>query len=319
MKTTSFVAFALLFSLISCQGLPPIPGLTESFLGRGFDLYADAARDAIVTFTLTCDEVWSNPYDSRKPYCVPDEVLVANIGQTQGKEEPYFFSSISDYSNQVLNWFDLSNKSASGINSVSGKVDIVTTSLKSGQYSVVLQYRAFYFYQIKLWPGTEANRFFQMALENLPTRYETVSEKQAYREFIKQYGSHYVSRATLGGRFEIIVIVDNSLFRNKSSAWVQGEINKAIDAAKTQLVNITLTNVDEEFKNKSKVITNFIGGDDTLIQQKDGYTKWLNSIPKKPAAVKRSLETYANRDFVKNNAKRTNLLAAVDQYLLNKN
>jgi len=133
--------------------------------------------------------------------------------------------------------------------------------------------------------------------------------------FIKQFGTHIVTRATFGGRFEIMVVVENSLFSNKSSSWIQAEINKAINIAKTQYINVTLNSLDEEFRNHSKIVTNFIGGDPTLISQKDGYTKWLNSIPANPAALKKSLEPYANRDYVKDTRKRDNLLAAIQQYL----
>jgi len=318
MNSSLLFVFLFLFSLISCQSLPIIPGCADSYIARGYDLYADSPRDSIVSFTYTCDEPWSNPYDGRKLYCVPDEAIVMNIGQTQGKDEPYFFSSISDYSNQILIWFDVSNKTANGTNAISGKTDIITTSLKSGQYSVVLQYRAFYFYSLKLWPGLDASRFFTMALDNLPLRHDTPQEKLAYRNFVKQFGSHFISRVTLGGRFEIVIIVENSLFRNKTNAWVQTEITKAINAAKNQLVNISYSDLDEEFVKKSKIITNFIGGDESLVTQTDGYTKWLGSIPRKPATLKRSLETYANRDFVKNNAKRALLQEAIDLYLAGK-
>jgi len=157
-----------------------------------------------------------------------------------------------------------------------------------------------------------------MALDNLPSRHDTPQEKLAYRNFIRQFGSHFVSKVTLGGRFEIIIIVENSIFRNKTNAWVQAEITKAINAAKNQLVNISYSDLDEEFVSKSKIITNLIGGDESLAYQKDGYTKWLGSIPKKPATLKRSLETYANLDFVKNNTKRALLQEAIALYLAGK-
>lgn len=176
---------------------------------------------------------------------------------------------------------------------------------------------------------------FWKALSKLPTVYNYA----AYREVLKQFGTHYISEGALGGSLNVIVRVDSESRVNKII-----EIKQHNECEKTKryflIFPITHVSCDDDFKDLSrqpevysqsssigKVYTH--GGNDGLGLQLEKmnvntpddnwrvYTDWADSVRSFPKVIHQKLRPLS--ELVKEvscaGVKKLYLRRAIEQYL----
>lgn len=247
-------------------------------------------------FELTCENgrVWKSPYTD-DTYDLPDQIG----GQPQAKLsiETSGSATVIKSEKELSKTFDLGGgfsfagvetQLLQGLEAQASFNHEAQQSLKSDKY-VAMKSRNAFFYTLTLSPPSTLT-ITDTLLDYLKDLPDTLDEDGAYRkynDFVKYFGTHYVSSGTLGGMYLYTTEVEKEWADSTSSSEVDGSIDVGFNAWGG---NAEGGHSSSETKSESSHMTDtkrkFIGG----TSSDHDVDKWEETVPEAPVLLTATLE-----------------------------
>eukprot|EP00750_Incisomonas_marina_P029375 INCI7169.5.p1 GENE.INCI7169.5~~INCI7169.5.p1 ORF type:complete len:463 (-),score=64.22 INCI7169.5:195-1583(-) len=291
-----------------------LPGL--EFVGIGFDAVvgsSDGVGRQVVNFSFddAAANTYKDPFGNVTVYNYPDQAHVSP--RRAGKTEYNVFRSVNDYvSYQSTNanahlkvgpWFSASveTKQANQIMK-DGMHIIAEATLEIGVFDITLD----------TFNELSPTDKFAKYVAQLPTQYDPA----AYGQFVADWGTHYVSYATLGGRASMSSTIKTDYYGTKTDSDIQAQV-----AIQFGLFGggggggSNSSQQDSQFTSNSHSETYSIGGDPAVRNFKDAdqWNQWALSVETtSPVVTSYNIEML--HFLVNDTARRANVLQAINEY-----
>jgi hypothetical protein len=352
----------------NCQNLTCVPGLTSlEYLGLGYDLIQGNPRGSSLSGldpgfrsrVMSLDFV--NGYlSSDYKYKVPYGTELKRAASCTYSSESVELSNKYDYKRELLSEADIEVSSSSNVNakaalpfdlaSIGGSLSLssafsLSEKTESFEQSIVNQKNVIFeakalctefIANIHPLKPTNADSSFQSALDKLPVPFDhtTDTNVQAYRDFIKIYGTHYVTYLVLGAKHVYSSVFNsNDLMqlrrqnidvKSKLSFGAQASAHASLlTASASGSVGGSVSNDNKNsdgqetlksiFSKIIKVDQYDFGGEPA---ENGNWTEWAKSVIKKPMPI--SYKLVGIWEMMNNDTQKTAFLDAL-YYLFNIN
>jgi hypothetical protein len=155
---------------------------------------------------------------------------------------------------------------------VSGETEWASTTMSDGLHIVAVSTSELGVYSIMLdsamflQPDTQ----FAAYVDNLPMDYNA----DAYKQFIKTYGTHYVSAGTLGGRASMRTVISHDFFSTQSDSNISAQVRVTWDKFGGGGGGGSSSNTANQRWDQSTVSSTETVGGDPAIKSFTNATEW---------------------------------------------
>jgi len=156
---------------------------------------------------------------------------------------------------------------------------------------------------------------FTSDVRSLPAAYNS----DAYRRFLRGWGTHYFTRAMYGCQFNVTVSVDKKFQEQRSAKWATSQLDLTIKykefqlGVKTEKV-VNKTAIDGSFLDNAKVDANAKGGDESKFLVGRDFDGWLASC----ATLKQPIVPYSDvepiTELITDPTRKENVRKAILEY-----
>jgi len=292
---------------------PCLPGIDA--IGIGFDAVYGTSRGVgrrIVSYSFTnSGQTWRDPFGNKTVYAYPDQATVTQkTTQFMGHS---IYRSVSQYVRQQSTnahvkvgygpWFSASAETASAHSVMRDGLHVVAKSTcELGIYDITLD------------PGMllSADPKFLQYVQALPEQYDPT----AYGQFVNQYGTHFVSSATLGGKATMSTTISHDYYSTQSDSSIQAQlaVSWGLFGGGGGGGSSTKTH-DATWTQNAESVTYTEGGDPAIkgFNSSAEWTQWAKSVETgSPIVTSYTLELIDS--LVPDGPKRTNVQQAVAAY-----
>lgn len=235
----------------------------------------------------------------------------------------YDVKEFNDYVNEQHKWssFKIGFFGLFGFGK-SKEAGSIKSLLQEGGSTVFVAERNFQLYDVASYPydllDMPARNGLQSAVNNLPGSCNTDAERDAYRQTMNIFGTHYFTQATYGGQMKYLISTKNEYVHRKTMSYIIKQVSFFIGILDFGLKfnsgsNTTEIRIEEEFLQMSTVTLVLNGG----THQFEGTTirQWLDSVIANPSAIRATLRPL--HELVADGAKSACLAATIQNYLAN--
>ena len=202
---------------------PCLPGIDA--IGVGFDAVRGDSRGVgrqVVNFSFFNDHQHADPFGNQTVYSYPDQAKVtAKTTQFLGHN---VYRSVSEYVQQQATnagvrvgfgpWFSASFQTQTAHSQMQDGMHIVAESTcELGVYDVTLDPG------LLLTPHPKLEQY----IEAMPAEYDP----EVYGQFVDDWGTHYVSSATLGGKATMSTVIAQEYYSHQSDSSTQAQLKIA--------------------------------------------------------------------------------------------
>ena len=297
-----------------CGELPCLPGLDA--MGTGYDIVKGNSDrlQQIIEFNYDSPSVYVNPFDKTLTYNTPAEAIAKDNTSGQESVTSKTYTSSSTYASEKA------TSAGVGVTIGAFSADVSVTTMKStleasADYGSVVQSDLLVtLYDITLAPGPllALTDFFKQFVDTLPKTYESVDDKEKYLQFIRYYGTHYVSAATFGGAGSMSTAVNREYQMSSSNQAVASQASAHFAWVKAGGSSSSETDESEEsFRSGSVFTTNVVGGDPTSLEDWDA---WEKTFYQAPAMIQYTLHKLSELVTVVDASVAENIDRAVEDY-----
>eukprot|EP00128_Syssomonas_multiformis_P017056 Colp12_sorted_trinity150504_noHs@21825 len=315
-STTFFVVLVGLATVLQAQeALPKIPG--HDLFGVGFDaLTLQTTRLPVFTLTYTDDaESVFNYYDDSWRF--PLEVYCVNTPSSEATFKTSVYNDSETYYNEVRERH--TKHGFLGIGSKSTETIKITKKFFqfNQAFSQSEQIHSFFTCQLAVFPPPTLHPLVQTALSQLPATYSSDVNSESfrkYREFITDFGTHFMTEITMGGRVQMTSYFDACLISTFDGQWVTKQSGSSllgiVKWGSGSSSEDTHTDAHWDMNSEHEVLLR--GGAADLYDPSD-WKSWVHSIMQNPSPLEYSLT--AITEILPQGTTRSNLEQAVAAYL----
>eukprot|EP01029_Cantina_marsupialis_P028730 TRINITY_DN777935_c0_g1_i1.p1 TRINITY_DN777935_c0_g1~~TRINITY_DN777935_c0_g1_i1.p1 ORF type:complete len:392 (-),score=59.49 TRINITY_DN777935_c0_g1_i1:204-1280(-) len=242
-------------------------------------------------FKFTCDEgiKYKDP-NTGKTYVVPDQLSANRLDQSHEVVNSEYTDSYSEYHKSretaynVQGGVDFKQYDASLTAKYSHEAKKTYDEIKDKTHYMASSVHDWKMYDVDSMPPMimEKDRSWNMFLRILPKTIKTSADQRKYNQFIGSWGTHYVTRGTIGGYFKFMQYLDNSYTKSHSTSETMDQFSanfhfKCFDLSAGGHKKKSDIHVNNDFKKATHSDTFFRGGLLDL-QSNTTMVQWRNSI-----------------------------------------
>jgi len=135
----------------------------------------------------------------------------------------------------------------------------------------------------------------------------------SYRDFIAQWGTHFFQRANFGGVIRVLLTMDSSFAKKKTSAEMASAASATMSGITAKgSVNTSSQSMSSEFQKHTSVTKRILGGESTLFETK-GFQAWQPTVAENPWLYKGKLLPVSS--FIKDSTKRKAMKRAIKVHM----
>lgn len=273
-----------------CGGKPCIPGL--DVMGVGFDAVIGSCSGLQPVFNFTFSDppdLYVNPFNDTLQYAVPNEVSVRDNTASRADLTSSTYFDADTYG------YDLSHSAGikGFLNAFSGSASykyakqVLTDSGSFGAFTVTTSAVTLYDITLKSPLELRPSPGFQKAIDLLPQNYDP----DVYMQFLRTFGTHYVSSCTFGGMGQMTSAVNREYSRTSSSVSISAQAGFNFQFISAGGRGSSSSNqASEQFLNGSVFQTTLVGGDPTMLKDWD---TWLKTFYNAPARIETRVSSLA--------------------------
>lgn len=286
MKTFLFSLFFICYCLAQS---PKVPGFNN--IGQGFDLVTGAPTYLnIISFTFAKNQDFQVLVNDRsQSWLVPDQITPTLQTFSKSDTSTNVERTTKQVSEAMSVRAGLSGMLYGAEFSLSSEVRTASAFFSNKSGSICEVQELFGWYYLSLPPPAALTAVDGLAnyLKTLPTAYDY---NTYFNQWIKYYGTHYISRAYFGGKLAKTFYVNEEYTSNKNDNQI------SIDAQVSYLAWKVSTGFSY---NTSKENTNFVSNSISTIEKKGGnpeyieshqYENWVKSIKDAPVMIDYDLQ-----------------------------
>ncbi|KAK7475350.1 hypothetical protein BaRGS_00033426, partial [Batillaria attramentaria] len=189
------------------------------------------------------------------------------------------------------------------------------TTLLKNERKVSTVSAAFSSRRVDLVPGNELvlDQRAQAAINALPAR--LADGRAAYENFLRQYGTHYISEARFGGIMNVYMETESQYLEKTNAEAVSVQASATFGSILTVKggYSSSTTNIDSRFTSATTNTIRYYGGSANLLDQ-NGLSAWMPTIQGDPWLYSTKLNRIS--DLVRDATKRQALSDAIDDYVM---
>jgi hypothetical protein len=292
----------------------------EKGIGGGFDI-VDDLRQPPAIFKFTYDQKKTLSVDN-KPYLIPDGVSGSTIRRTIQSNETLLTQSWSDYYTYKFKSTSINlGASYQGFTltaAFTGTRGYINQLVKNGTRSFGWNGAAFITFALQFksaFSRPPLDDDFQADLNRLPAAYQP----EVYRRFLRQWGTHYFTRAIYGCQFNVTVSIDKKFQEERTVKWATSQLDLTIKYQEQQLgfkqeKVVNKSQIDGGFLDGAKVDANARGGDETKFIVGRDFDGWLASCNNRKVALVIYSDIEPITDVIPEGAKQKNVRQAILDY-----
>ena len=262
-------------------------------------------------------------------YVVPDQLFYTQDSGGESRNDIQLLNSVSEYFSSY--WSSTSVYASAAIDGVNLKFAFGHTQYTS-KYMFANNTANFALndniqkkFSLEFFPGFDLHPVFVKMIKALPQQYDATK----YGNIIKGWGTHYISGAQYGSKWNFTTIFNTSVYLNRSVDWVKNQVGISIGYnAYSFGLNYSNyanhTKMDSAFAENSYTDHTVIGGDINVFNTQ-GYEAWLPTLetdwglvlpmstidpiyelvddPVIAANLKKAIIFYGNNGYIENDAK----------------
>jgi len=136
----------------------------------------------------------------------------------------------------------------------------------------------------------------------------------SYRDFIAQWGTHFFQRANFGGVIRVLLTMDSSFAKKKTSAEMASAASATMSGITAKgSVNTSSQSMSSEFQKHTSVTKRILGGEYSVFL-KEGFNAWQTTVAESPWLYKGKLMSV--HLLIKDAKKRKEMLKAIDEHMM---
>lgn len=280
----------------------------SGWVGNGFDILTGTVKAPVLSLS------YMDPTKTWQSHRLPMQATFTNNLPDSGPLPPQFihrtstnYAKYSSLATPVKAAFDGMFTAEQMFEDVLAYQNLPSTfNYFKGDDALGYTVQTFELNQMTLNSGTslEIDRYVQFALQTLPAGYSTASEKQAYKAFVSNWGSHYVTSSTSGGilfqrnKYKYWLSAGTSWTPPMSDATIEAkfaadfELTTMLGADGTAL-SASAEAADKEIIAQSSFSANreldgatCVGGNAVETCNAGSFDKWVASLPTAPAPIR---------------------------------
>lgn len=291
---------------------PCLPGIDA--VGIGFDAVPWDSRSVgrpVVSITYNDGKHWVDPFGNRTAYAVPDQATVT--GATTSDQEHDVFRTVSEMVKQQSSWarvdakggfFSASATTKWGNKAMQDKMAMTALSRVKVTIRIVT---------LDTVTNLQPHPKFIKDMAALPIVYDNAT----YREFIGNYGTHYVSSAEFGGEGRMKTVIANAYASQSNDIQVAAQVQISWNIFGGGGGGGTDKQVhDENWSASAQSETYTIGGDPAIgsFNSTDEWTRWAKSVETQAPAITQFYPKPVSA-LVNNTTIKANIDQAIEYYL----
>jgi len=321
----ALVAVALLaksLPSLAQDDAPQIWDLTDGEdkgVGAGFDVVEDLRQPPWI-FKYTYNQKKTISVGNKR-FMIPDFVRGSSMHRAIAYNETRLTKSWQDY--YQYHFKSLTISLAANMGDVSLRAAFTGTKgrinqlLTNGTRSFGFNGATYITFQLQF-SGMQRPAFdddFARDLRSLPQAYDS----NAYRRFIRSWGTHYFTRALYGCQFNMTVSFDNKFIETRNVNWATKNLDASIKVKeiefgiKTEKV-VNKSNIDGDFQEGTKGIAMARGGDESKFVLGKDFDGWLASCATLKAALVPYSEVEPMTEVITDRAVKENMRRAIIEY-----
>jgi len=325
MRSVLLFVVVAVFAMASAriqQTIPKIWDLTDGEdkgVGAGFDV-VDDFRQTPWIFKYTYDQQKTISVNNKK-YLIPDYLAGQSIHRAMAYNETQLSNSWSDYYKYSFKTTSISVAATfanvtlnAAFTATKGAINQLT---QNGTRSFAFNGATFLTFGLQF-RGLRRPEFdddFAYDLAHLPTDYNS----DAYRRFIKAWGTHYFTNARYGCEYNVTVSVDKKFLEQRNVNWATQQFDLTIKYNEFQLgiktdKLVNKSNIDGNFLDGAKVIAGAKGGDEMKFIVGHDFDAWLGTCDTLKVPIVKYSEVEALTEIIDDLTIKANLQRAIIEY-----
>ena len=293
---------------------PCLPGLDS--IGIGFDAVKGKSfgvgRNVVnITYLANHTHIFSMPFGDIAKYVYPDQVNVKL--QTEQFLGHKIFHSVNEYvTEQSIN--ANVNAHVGGFFSASVDTNYAYSVMKDGMHIMAESRCEVGLYSITLSPSNilHTSNEFDQFVSQLPTEYDP----DAYRKFIEEYGTHYISASVFGGMAKMRTAIAQGYYSEHSDVSIETQLRISWGMYGGGGGGGTSSKTHDSYWNSHADSYTFTEGGDPAIKSfssEEEWVKWVKSVQNGAPTVS-SYSLSFIYDLLPEGPRRRMLKKAVEQY-----
>lgn len=302
---------------MAVSDFPCLPGIDA--VGIGYDAVKGTSFGVgrpVVSFNYSkAGHTYTDPFGNRTTYSYADQVTVR--ASTTGDASHSVFRSVQEYVTQQQNsvnihghygaFFKASTSTTWAKSKMSDSLSIIAISESQlGLYTITVDTPV----------ALQFDEQFLQNVANLPDDYD----EEEYQQFMQNYGTHYISAATLGGKATMKTTIAHDYFSTHTDTNIQANVEVSFHGfggggGGGHSANQT----SQDWKSNSQFERKLIGGDPSIgtFNSDADWIAWAKSVETSaPAVIAVSLVPLWTIPALQG-PKRANLITAVQTYASN--
>jgi hypothetical protein len=302
-------------------------------MARGYDPLYRSTRGSVVTWHYNNlkgdDNQWLDP-QSGTTYHKPDEVDIESRPAVHTSTSYNLFSNTTSLTDYEWHSHSFGFNVAVAAFSMTNAGGYLQHVLESGRQVIVHNQASISTYKMSMFSPdimrymeedgrNQSQTFFAKEQAALPAARSTTADKEAYRDFINKFGTHYVEDSIFGGGLDYYCVVNSTLFDKMTTKWIFKQVNIAFSIYNFAFgfgagSNHSVSDLDQLFQTHSQMLLVASGGDIAKVQSGD-YSQWMSTVHLNPAPVE---PTFKNISDIFYDPTRASLMKqAVEEYFTN--